>query len=130
MYNKCIIALSYFSGTHPSHIFLSTKKPQRISTSLYIKQTSGTTISPTRHSVQPSDMNSVTLASSTHTGFYTMPGWQSTTEPGFITKVKTKPSSSNKYKPTKKPLIPSTGKNTLKPPTKQPIKTTALTTLR
>ncbi|CAH0559163.1 unnamed protein product [Brassicogethes aeneus] len=110
-------------------------RPQTVETSMNNFQ-------PPRHSIRPMSTDALAVASSINIGTYTKPGWQSTTEPGFITslnhnsiqneqkpnaqwqfttepgfvtRVKAKPTSFRpKPKPTKKPIQISTIKNTTK----------------
>lgn len=118
----------------------ATSRPFTISTSLSLRSNSSSTKNPTqppRHSLRPMSTDTLAAANSVHAASYTKPGWQTTTEPGFITSLgqneiqaaakpgtqwqattepgfvtrfKLKPSS-NKPKSTKKPIQSTTNKN-------------------
>ncbi|KAJ8927390.1 hypothetical protein NQ314_020166 [Rhamnusium bicolor] len=106
---------------------------------------------PPRQSIRPMSTDAFAVANSISIGHYTKPGWQSTTEPGFITSLNhnsiqhgdkstyqwqfttepgfvtriKKPSSFKpKNKPTKKPLQNTTNKYTTKYSTKSTWPTT------
>ncbi|KAJ8944598.1 hypothetical protein NQ318_006012 [Aromia moschata] len=109
---------------------------------------------PPRHSIRPMSTDTFDVANSIPEVHYTKPGWQSstepgyitslnlnsiqhgdkstsslwqfTTEPGFVTRVKKPSSFKPKNKPTKKPVQNSTNKNT----TKYGTKPTRITTTK
>ncbi|XP_049821198.1 serine proteinase stubble [Aethina tumida] len=141
---KPIKPLSHSRPKPPSQSQLSqsTRTPS-VAASVNVRPSSSSRLptQPPRHSLLPMSTDAFSVANSISIGHYTKPGWQSTTEPGFITslhhnaiqtgvkttqwqfttepgyvtRVKAKPSSFKpKPKPTKKPIQVVGGKNTTK----------------
>ncbi|XP_018563896.1 serine proteinase stubble-like, partial [Anoplophora glabripennis] len=81
--------LSYSTKSRPVTASPHGSSAQTVAASMNVRPGSSSRLptQPPRHSIRPMSTDAFAMANSISIGHYTKPGWQSTTEPGFITSL-------------------------------------------